>query len=370
MQQTGPIRHALHPGTMENSLPLSTALISSDLFDEPFTCVWVLCARSSATPHAFRQSSQQCDVFFQLSIFSPGFLTKNPRRASNLKLENTHSACLSASNATTNSTVDPPRFGAHFNTYTDPKEPTAVGISRERKMGAPMAVGIPWEPGGPTALDILQEGESPTALVSLKEKELEVLGKRHSGMSHTQHDSKQYDGQNYESQTAWAERAAHDKHKKKPCIEQTPEIRQASTLWLGQSTVSFTKALLVRYSFISLLFHKQLDNATSKDHLPSKAQCLWPSHPYTSTPPPTPHRQHPAPATFCNQEFASLKTGVVSQSWHSQSWISIDRSYFRILARRSDGQCLKTCAIGIAVLGLYSLAGGSILCSSPDCLCI
>ena len=47
-----------------------------------------------------------------------------------------------------------------------------------------------------------------------------------------------------------------------------------------------------------------------------------------------------------------------------------NRGYFCILARRSSSQCLKMCAIGVAALGLYSLAGRSIFCSSPDCLCI
>ena len=45
-----------------------------------------------------------------------------------------------------------------------------------------------------------------------------------------------------------------------------------------------------------------------------------------------------------------------------------DRGCFRVSARRSGGQCLEPRAIGVAVSGLYSLAGRSILLSSPDCL--
>ena len=39
-----------------------------------------------------------------------------------------------------------------------------------------------------------------------------------------------------------------------------------------------------------------------------------------------------------------------------------------LFSRFNGGQCLETRAIGVAVSGLYSLAGRSILRSSPDCL--
>ena len=42
-----------------------------------------------------------------------------------------YSACLSASNATAYLTVNPSRFMAHFDTYTDPGKSTAVDIPQK-----------------------------------------------------------------------------------------------------------------------------------------------------------------------------------------------------------------------------------------------
>ena len=61
------------------------------------------------------------------------------------------------------------------------------------------------------------------------------------------YDSKQRNRQNYESRTARAKQAVYKKHEEKLCIEQTPKHSQELILWLGQSTIPFTKALRVRH---------------------------------------------------------------------------------------------------------------------------